>query len=173
MGGTELNGLIRPDGTTTNLFSTAPLQLGALNIRPRATGDLTLPVLTLIRSEVNRQTLRVQGEFLTPEANGVQPVRLNGELVLTGGAAGLDVESLHVTNELPIPQWPLPRQIKLTDFSLRPSSTNADFEARMRARVLLAVSANRPITLDLDAALAANVNDPEDGGSLEAGGSVG
>lgn len=164
VGGTELNGVIRPDGTTTNLVSTAPLQLGALNIRPRVSGDLTLPVLTLVRSEASRQVLRVQGEFLTPEANGVQPVQLNGELVLTGGAAGLDIESLHVTNELPIPRWPLPQQLKLTNFSLRLTYTNADFEARMRGRVLLAVSPTRPITLDLDAALAANVNDPEDVG---------
>lgn len=164
VGGTELNGVIRPDGTTTNLLSTAPLQLGALNIRPRVSGDLTLPVLTLVRSEAGRQVLRVQGEFLTPEANGVQPVRLNGELVLTGGAAGLDIESLQVTNELPIPRWPLPQQLKLTNFSLRLTYTNADFEARMRGRVLLAVSPTRPITLDLDAALAANVNDPEDVG---------
>ncbi len=162
VGGTELEGVIRPDGTTTNLVSTAPLQLGALNIRPRVSGDRTVPVLTLIRSEVNRQTLRVQGEFLTPEADGVQPVRVNGELVITGGAGGLDIGSLHVTNELPIPQWPLPQMLRLTNFSLRLTYTNADFEARLRGGLLLTVESNRPTSLELDTALVANVNDPAD-----------
>ncbi len=164
VGGTELTGVIRPDGTTTDLTSTAPLQLGALNIRPRVNGGTTVPVLTLLTSEANRQSLRVQGEFLAPEANGVKPVQMNGELVLTGGQGGLDIESLHLTNELPIPQWPLPQQLKLTDFSLLLTYTNADFQARMRGRVLLAFTPTKPITLDLDAALAANVANPEDVG---------
>ncbi len=164
VGGTELKGVIRPDGTTTNLTSLAPLQLGALNIRPRTSGETTVPVLTLVRSEVNRQTLRVQGEFLTPEEQGVQPVRVNGELVLSGGTAGLDVESLHVTNELPIPRWPLPQRVQLTNFSLRLTYTNSDFEARLRGQVVLTIESNRPTTLQLDTALAANVDDPADVG---------
>ena len=162
--GAAVTAEILPDGTLSALTSTGGVQFGALQIRPKTSGTTFLPVLTLTRSDADHLGLRVQGEFLTPEAAGTKPVAVDGELVLTDLSTTLRVESLRVTNSIPLVQWPLPQQIKLTDVSLLLYLSNAEYQAHLIGSLVLAATTAKPITLTLDAALIANPTDPEDVG---------
>ena len=162
--GTAITAEILPDGTLSALASTGGVQFGSLQIRPKTSGTTSLPVLTLTRSDAAHLGLRVHGEFLTPEAAGTKPVTVDGELVLTDLNTTLRVESLRLTNSVPLVQWPLPEQIKLTDVSLLLYLTNAEYQAHLIGSLVLAATTAKPITLSLDAALTANPSDPEDVG---------
>lgn len=165
IGETALAGVIDPGGGFSSTASTGPLQLGAVRITPLVEGGRSLPVLTLVtNAPPGRERFRVQGEFFTMGENGVQPIPVRGDLVLTGGTGGLDIESFHVTNRLDIPLLRLPEQVRLTNFTLALVYTNHDFQARFRGEALVAPETNRVIGVTVEGALALNVNDPLDVG---------
>ncbi len=160
---TAFTGIIDPDGGFSSTASSGPLQLGALRIQPLVEGGRPLPVLTLVTNPLaGRERFLVQGEFFTMAENGVQPIPVRGDLVLTGGTGGLDIESFRVTNRLAVPSLKLPEQIKLTNFTLALVYTNHDFQARFRGEALIAPETNRTVGVVVDGALAINVNDPLD-----------
>jgi len=165
VGGTALSGTLLPGGAMTNTTSQAePVTLGSLRIRPRSEGGQPQPVLRLLGSSGFRHTFLVRGEFLTPEENGVRPVEVTGPLVLLSTGTQLDVESMRLTNALPIPEWPLPKEIKLTNFSLLLRYVPGDFEARLQGKVRVTPPEDPTWTLNLDTALTVNPNDAEDVG---------
>jgi hypothetical protein len=162
VGGTALEGRLLPDGALTNVVTTEPVSFGGLALRPRAPGEA---VLRSLGSAGGRHTFAVSGLFLTPEEHGTRPVEVAGPLVLVQAGAALDVESLHLTNALPLPDWPLPDGLRVTNLTLLLTYTNPDFEARFRGQLRLlhaGPGGKRPAVLALDAALAVNVNDPAD-----------
>lgn len=160
---TTFSGIIDPDGGFNSTSSSGPLQLGAIRIQPLVEGGRPLPVLTLVTNPLaGRERFLVQGEFFTMAENGVQPIPVRGDLVLTGGTGGLDIESFRVTNRLAVPSLKLPEQIKLTNFTLALVYTNHDFQARFRGEALIAPETNRTVGVVVDGALAINVNDPLD-----------
>lgn len=166
VGGTALAGRLLPGGALTNVGSTQPVTFGPLRVQPSAPDQ---PVLRLVGSSGTRHSFLVRGEFLTPEENGTRPITVTGPLVITTVGERLDVESVRLTNALPIPQWPLPQSLRLTNLNLLISLTNDVFEARLRAqlRVTRELTATngvvqRATLLGLDSALGVNIDDPTD-----------
>ncbi len=160
----SLGAELRTDGTLSALTSSDAIQFGALKLNPSGAPNLKLPVVTLTRSEGNRLQLRVQGEFLTPEASGAKPVTVDGVWVLIDTGTTPRIESLNLTNVVPLVQRPLPNGLKLNDASLRIHYTNSEFQARLAGSLVIAATTNRPITLNLDSTLSVNPQDPEDVG---------
>ncbi len=167
VGGTVVSGRLLSDGSMTNLVSLEPVTFGSLRVQPLVEGQ---PVLRLLNSLAGRHVFQVRGGFPTPEENGTRPVEVIGPLVLVSAGSALDVESLRLTNALPIPEWPLPQSLRLTNLNVILSLTNEVFEARLRGQLRLTreirQSTNdtvaRPTLLSLDAALSVNVDDAED-----------
>lgn len=166
VGGTALSGRLLPGGALTNVTSTQPVSFGSLRVQPSAPDQ---PVLRLLASSGTRHSFLVRGEFLTPEENGTRPVTVTGPLVVTSVGDRLDVESLRLTNALPIPQWPLPQSLRLTNLNLLLSLTNEIFEARLRGQLRITREltgtngvVQRATLLSLDAALGVNIDDPTD-----------
>jgi hypothetical protein len=159
-----LSGSIKPDGSLSGLTSSAEVELGrGLRIQPRKDDKgVPQPVVTLISSTNGLQTFKVSGNFLTPEANGVKPVEVEGPMVLetTGGTVSL--KSLVMTNRLPMVKWPLPKQLKLQQASILLIYTNDFFMARLRGGITLSLEATGPVTLDMDVGMGISDTDPED-----------